>query len=87
MVKTDWRSSLSSVHFEHLMRLKIEGPEIDKYCAKACVLVFFQKPRRQRKQASAFIPSKTVNVMILTVLIMTVILMVMSPMPRDVMYS
>ena len=53
MVKTDWRSSFSSAALERLMRIKIEGSEIDKYCAKACMQVFFQKPRRQTKQASA----------------------------------
>ena len=53
IVKTDWRSSLSSAALEHIMRIKIEGSEIDKYCAKTCVQVFLTKPRRQRKQASA----------------------------------
>ena len=53
IVKTDWRSSLSSAALQHIMQIKIEGPEIDKYCAKACVQMFFQKPRRQRRQASA----------------------------------
>ena len=53
MVKTDWRSSLSSTALEHLMRITLERPEIDKYCAKEYVQVFFLKPRRQRKQASA----------------------------------
>ena len=52
IVKTDWRSSLSSAALEHLMRIKIEGPEIDKYCAKACVQFFFQKPHKQKKCAS-----------------------------------
>ena len=31
MVKTDWRSSLISAALEHLMQIKIEGPEIDNY--------------------------------------------------------
>ena len=41
MVKSDWRSSLSSAALKHLIRINIERSEIDKYCAKACVQVFF----------------------------------------------
>jgi hAT family C-terminal dimerisation region len=49
-VKTDWRSSLSSKVLEHLLRIKLEGPDVDSFNSASAAELFFQTPRRQRQK-------------------------------------
>ena len=36
IVKTDWRSSLSAKSLEHLLRIRVEGPDLATFAANFC---------------------------------------------------
>ena len=50
IIKTDWRSQLGAKHLISLIRIKVEGPNLDqfaqKYCSKSVVYWWGEKQRR-----------------------------------------
>ena len=50
IVKTDWRSKLNAKNLECLLRIRVEGPElnvfVEKYCSQAVDIWWGEKQRR-----------------------------------------